>query len=91
MSKYDPNLQKLLTNNHFTYKWMADICPPPDSRVNVVHKNSVKEMIENMEQTYENGCIFTLPGERRDGMMYVYYSTFSSDEIRKIVALKIFP
>jgi hypothetical protein len=90
--KYDPDLTQLLIDNRFTCENMVDICPPPDSIVWIMHRNEKMNFVNAMQDCKQDqvGCIFTFPGNRRDGMMYVYYSTYTADEIRRIIALKAF-
>ena len=69
-AEYDPSLRKLLIDNHFTFKNIVDICPPPNSKVARVSILKMDAKIQEGKGLYKTGCIFTLPGNRRDGMLY---------------------
>ena len=87
--KYDESLRELLLLNGFTHKNILDICKSGVISCEV-HHSKILSAAEDFKKTHKSGCIFSLPGSRRDGMIYVYYSPMSSDEIRRTIALKVF-
>jgi hypothetical protein len=47
-------------------------------------------VVNSQQELFTKGCIFILPSGRRDGKSYVIWSQLSSEEIKRIVALKAF-
>ena len=93
--EYDVELHDFLLKNNFTYKNLPDHASTfMIEEIQYVSREISKVMtMVNSIRTInkgKSGCIFTLPGNRRDNHMYMYYSSLSKDDIRKIIKMKAF-
>jgi hypothetical protein len=85
--EYDELLQDFLLQNGCNIDNITDVCRSGVVR-KVIDKRWILEEIRLWQA--KSGCLFTLPGKRRDNHCYLCWSPMSSNEIRRTVALKAF-
>lgn len=91
---FDDSLGAFLLKHKFTHKNIDSILGP-DTGVGIPHYRAATSrrfgaaVIDSLKSRFNGGCIFVLSTGRRDGTN-VYWSKFSSDEIRRMVAMKAF-
>lgn len=88
--EYDPLLEQLLIENNFTCLNISDIFIGLSYTHSYINRRDLFHRINKINISYEKCCIFSLPGNRRDGKMHLYCIPLSSDEIRRIIKLKAF-
>lgn len=93
--EYDAELHELLVKNKFTWKNLPDhnfVFMIKEAHYVSRQMSKVMAMIDSIRLINKgrSGCIFTLPGTRRDNHMYLYYSSLSKEGIRKIIQMKAF-
>lgn len=87
--EYDESLKYLLLENGFNCDNILDICRSGLIR-HTIDRNKILVAINDFLLTHKSGCIFMLPSKINIHNCHVYYSPMSSNEIRRVVALKIF-
>ena len=88
--EYDEKLEKLLMEHNFKHTNISEFFTGISTRYSYlhIHKDEVSERIEAMKKDMVNGCIFTLPGSRRDGMKYIYFVPISVKQMRRYLKMK---
>jgi hypothetical protein len=89
ISLYDESLGEFILKNKFNSDSITDICGAIEIKVNIDRRN-LPQVINEFNSKYSIGCIFVLPGKRRDGKCSIIRSLMSSKEIRRRIALKVF-
>lgn len=88
-SEYDDTLGSFLLQNNFDASNITDICRTGLS-IERIDRRDILEAVKKIQNNHKTGCIFTLPTDRRDNTCWIFYSSMASDEIRRVVAMKVF-
>jgi hypothetical protein len=91
--EYDETLRAFLLENGFTFKNVMDIGITNALVMRHIRRYDTQGTIASFQRHWPEdkaGTIFTLPGGRRDNMEYLYMTRMTSQEIRRIVAMKAF-
>ena len=87
--EYDQLLEDFLLENSIDASNITDICKTGLSTEHIIRKE-ILSTVKSLRVNKKIGCIFTLPTNRRDGSCWIFYSSMSSNEIRRMVAMKVF-
>ena len=93
---FDESLRGFLLEHKITIKNVNSILNSNDGiglsyyKYGNVSNFNMQAVITSFQTQLTGGCIFTLPGTRKDGKSCIIWSKYSSEEIRRIVKMKAF-